>query len=73
MQFSLPVPLALQNSSRRAILYMIFSAFCFAAVELAGNFYVRNITAPSIDLGSLRGPFAIYDGGLGAAIQSAFG
>lgn len=48
MQFSLPVPLALQNSSRRAILYMIFSAFCFAAVELAGNFYVRNITAPQL-------------------------
>jgi drug/metabolite transporter (DMT)-like permease len=48
MQLSLRVPLALQNNSRRAILYMIFSSLCFAAVELAGNFYVRNVTAPQL-------------------------
>lgn len=44
MTLNLRLPLAFQSVSRRAILYMIASSFCFAAVELLGGLFVRTIT-----------------------------
>lgn len=44
MSLNLRLPVVLQSVSRRAILYMIFASFCFAAVELLGGLLVRAIS-----------------------------
>jgi len=44
MHLTLPTPSILQRVSLRAILYMIFSAVCFAAAELVAAHFVRGIS-----------------------------